>query len=88
MTIAQEPLLLETFGAFDAKTHFSALLERVADGEEILITRRGKAVARLVPAAPPAGEPVADPVAELPSLRAGCTLGGLDWRELRDEGRQ
>jgi len=39
----------KTVGAFEAKTHFSALLERAEKGEEITITRRGKAVARIVP---------------------------------------
>ena len=72
-------------GAFEAKTHLSALLERVVEGEEVVITRRGKAVARLVPAADAQPD---DPVAELKALRAGCTLGGLDWRQLRDEGRR
>jgi len=33
----------------EAKTHFSKLLERVARGEEIVIARAGKPVARLVP---------------------------------------
>ena len=36
-------------GAFDAKTHLSALLTKVADGEQFVITKHGKAVARLVP---------------------------------------
>ena len=36
-------------GIFDARNSFSALLERVEKGEEITITRHGKAVARLVP---------------------------------------
>ena len=40
---------MERVGAFEAKTHFSALLERVAKGETIAITRRGRLVARLVP---------------------------------------
>lgn len=35
--------------AFEAKTHFSQLLARARDGEEITITHRGKPVARLVP---------------------------------------
>ena len=35
----------------DAKTHFSSLIERVQGGEEILIARAGKPVARLVPLA-------------------------------------
>jgi len=36
----------------DAKTHFSRLVERAAAGEEIIIGRAGKPVARLVPYAP------------------------------------
>jgi prevent-host-death family protein len=35
----------------EAKTHLSRLLARVATGEEILISRAGKPIARLVPAA-------------------------------------
>ncbi|MFP3120223.1 type II toxin-antitoxin system prevent-host-death family antitoxin [Rickettsia sp. R2] len=38
-----------TITAFDAKTHFSKLLDRVSKGEEILITKRGKAAAKIVP---------------------------------------
>lgn len=41
---------MKTVGAFEAKTHLSALLDRVERGEEVLITRRGKSVAKLVPA--------------------------------------
>jgi prevent-host-death family protein len=36
-----------------AKTHFSRLVERAARGEEIVIARDGRPVARLVPLAPP-----------------------------------
>ena len=32
---------METIGAFEAKTHLSALLERVSKGEKITITRHG-----------------------------------------------
>lgn len=35
--------------AFDAKTHFSKILDRASKGEEILVTRRGKVVAKIVP---------------------------------------
>ena len=41
---------------YEAKTHLSKLLDRVADGEEIVIARGGRPVARLVPLAQP-GEP-------------------------------
>ena len=37
-------------GAFEAKTHLSSLLDKVRLGEKFVITKRGKAVARLVPA--------------------------------------
>lgn len=38
-----------TVGAYAAKTHLAALLEEAENGTTITITRRGKAVARLVP---------------------------------------
>ena len=41
-----------TVGAFEAKTHLSRLLDQVAAGEEVTITKHGKPVARLVKAAP------------------------------------
>jgi prevent-host-death family protein len=36
-------------GAIEAKDKFSRLLDRVQLGEEIVITRRGKPIAKLVP---------------------------------------
>ena len=40
-------------GIHEAKTHLSRLLRRVAAGEEIVIARGGRPVARLVPVEPP-----------------------------------
>ncbi len=40
---------MEEIGAFEAKNTLGALLDRVQRGEEIIITRHGKPVARLVP---------------------------------------
>lgn len=42
--------MTKSVGVHEAKTQLSRLLERVAGGEEIAITRRGEEVARLVPA--------------------------------------
>ena len=39
-----------TVGSFEAKTKLAELLDKVEAGETVTITRRGKAVARLVPA--------------------------------------
>ncbi|SPF40334.1 Prevent-host-death family protein [Syntrophobacter sp. SbD1] len=38
-----------TMNVHEAKTHFSSLLARVSAGEEVVIARAGKPVARLVP---------------------------------------
>jgi prevent-host-death family protein len=76
-----------TVGAFEAKTHLSALLDRVAAGEEVIITRHGKPVARLVAAQCIDQARANDAFAKLKALRKGTTLGGLSWKELRDAGR-
>jgi prevent-host-death family protein len=78
---------MTTVGAFEAKTHFSALLERVGRGEEITITRHGKAIARLIPAAGADRVRVDAAIARLKALRKDSSLGGLHWKELRDAGR-
>lgn len=40
---------MQTINIHEAKTHLSRLLEQVAGGEEIVIAKAGKPVARLVP---------------------------------------
>jgi prevent-host-death family protein len=77
-----------TVGSFEAKTNFSALLERAEHGEQIIITRRGKPVARLVPIGSAREGRVSEAMAKLRELRKGTTLGGLSWKELRDAGRK
>ncbi len=77
-----------TCGAFEAKTHLSSLLDRVARGEEVVITKRGKPVARLVPFAKEPPRDLDQVIARLKELRKETTLGGLSWKELRDEGRK
>lgn len=77
-----------TVGAFEAKTHLSMLLERVAAGEEVLITKHGKPVARLVGVQHTDRARVNSALEKLKALRKGTTLGGLSWKELRDAGRR
>lgn len=79
---------METVGSFEAKTHFAALLERVAKGETITITRHGVPVARLVPAS---GRPVRsrdEVLQDLEEFGKGRSLGGITFRQLIDEGRR
>ena len=42
---------METIGAYEAKIHLPQLLDRVARGERLTITRHGKPVAQLIPVA-------------------------------------
>ena len=78
-------------GAFEAKTHFSQLIERAMHGEVIFITRRGKPVAKLVPADTSNNlETAMEAVVRLRSLAKEMNLGQFDWDEwksYRDMGR-
>lgn len=77
-------------GAFEAKNRFGMLLDRVEHGEEIIITRHGRAVARLVPNAPRIDEAQARAALERIRHRAGGAKGPFDWavvRADRDTGR-
>lgn len=73
-------------GLFDAKTRLSELVEQVAQGgDDIVITRRGKAVARLVPIEPESE--VESALALLLSARATSVSGSGSLRDLIDDGR-
>jgi prevent-host-death family protein len=75
-------------GAFEAKNTLGALLDRAEQGEEILITRRGKPVARLVPAGSGFDRVKARRAAAgLLLASRGVTLGGLKLKDLINEGR-
>jgi prevent-host-death family protein len=80
---------MKTVGAFEAKTHFSQLLDRVANGERVTITRHGEPVAQLVPA-----RPARDPSAlkalvdEIKRTRKGRSLAGIKIKDLLHEGHK
>ena len=81
---------MKTLTAFDAKTHFGTLLDRVQSGEEIIITRRGQAVARVIPEGIDRAEDRRNLVAAIRASRDEITEGEkpLSSRELIDEGRR
>jgi len=78
-------------GAFEAKNTLGALLDRVEQGEEIVITRHGKPVARLAPCATTVDREAAK--AALARIRARARAQGaapIPWETLkadRDAGR-
>lgn len=87
-TQTSDPPAAHTLGAYEAKTRFSHLLERVANGEAFTITRHGRVVARLVPDEAAEQERVQSAVDGLLALRGrvkGVSLGeAMEWR---NEGR-
>jgi prevent-host-death family protein len=79
---------MKEIGTFEAKTHLSALLDEVARGAEVVITRRGIAVARHVPPGSPRRTRAGDPIARAKAFAKGQTLGRVPWKKFRDEGRR
>ena len=82
---------MTSVGTFEAKTHLTQLLGRVAKGEKILITNRGRPVAMLVPPEPENRRDVAALVEEMLHFRdeQGPTLGkNLTVRQMIEEGRR
>ena len=80
---------MNTVGSYEAKTHLPKLLERVAHGESIMITRHGQAVAMLVPPQMDRKDEVREAVRKMRELRKGVTLGpDLTIRKLIEEGRR
>jgi prevent-host-death family protein len=85
-----------TVSAFEAKTRFGELLERVTRGEEIVITRHDKPVARIVPEGAQRLEDVRRAVGGLRALQQRIAVRGkgkvsLSDREVRsaiEEGRR
>ena len=74
---------MREIGAFEAKSKLGQLLDWVEAGEEVVITRRGKVVAKLVP--PDRAQAAA---VRIRTMRHGVTLGGeLQLKELIAEGR-
>ncbi|MGA2074872.1 MAG: type II toxin-antitoxin system prevent-host-death family antitoxin [Terriglobia bacterium] len=76
-------------GAFDAKTHLSALLDRVARGESITITRHGVPAAMLVPVGESGRKLTHEEIVEgMRALRRRVKPGTMTVREMAREGRK
>jgi prevent-host-death family protein len=79
---------MRRIGAFEAKNTLGTLLDLVEKGEEIVITRRGKPVARLVREAGRRDVEAARAAAARIRERAKtASLGGLKIKDLINEGR-
>ncbi len=76
-----------TIGAFEAKTKLGELLERVGQGSSFTITKHDRPVARLVGFAEDLTARREAATAAIRAQRRRYTLGGLNARALREEGR-
>ncbi len=79
---------MRTIGAYEAKTHLARLLDDVAGGETITITRHGVPIAELRPARATGRRRPEEVIAAIRSARKGITLGTDSLRTLIDEGRR
>lgn len=77
-----------TIGAYEAKTHLPSLLDEVAQGKSITITKHGVPVAMLVPIKDLPEKQVSQAIAALREFRKGRSLAGTTIRELIEEGRR
>lgn len=82
---------MRTVGAFEAKNRLGQLLDLVEQGEEIIITRHGKEIARIVPTRPVRSrEQTLAAIRRIRERAEARKLGRFDWNEwkaYRDEGR-
>jgi prevent-host-death family protein len=79
---------MTAIGVYETKTRLPRLLDQVAKGKRITITRHGVPIAMLVPAAGSQARPVADVIAELRAFRKGRRLCGLSLRAMIQRGRR
>ena len=80
---------MDTIGAFEAKTYLSALLDRVAKGETITITRDGIPAATLAPVRQVAQKLSHHEIVKaMRELRKRIKPGRMNVREMVNEGRR
>ena len=80
---------MREFQSSDAKTHLPQLLDAVERGETIVITRHGRAIARLVPEHDRRAEEIDRAIADLDALRRlGGTMPLAELQAARHEGHK
>ena len=79
---------MKTIGAYEAKTHLPRLLDEVAAGEHITITKHGHPVAMLTPLPQKKVVNLSDIIEGFRALRQEINLEGLSIREMIEEGRR
>ena len=76
---------METVDANEAKTHLPKLLERVAEGHQVTITKKGRPLAVLVPHDPEESVEIELVIRQLHEFREHNSFSGLTLREMIEE---
>ncbi|HEV8642587.1 MAG TPA: type II toxin-antitoxin system prevent-host-death family antitoxin [Methylomirabilota bacterium] len=79
---------MTTVGVYEAKTQLPRLIDEVAKGARVTITKHGVPVAMLVPAAGVRRVALDDVINALQAFRKGRRLGGRSLRALIAQGRR
>jgi prevent-host-death family protein len=79
---------VRTVGSFEATTHLPGLLDEVAKGATVTITKHGVPVAMLVPVPHSRRRSTREVIEALREFRRDNTLGDKNVRELIEEGRR
>lgn len=79
---------MEKIGVYEAKARLSELIERAEQGAEFVITRHGKAVARLVPARSSGDPEQAAAIREILEFGKTVKAKPFDLREALESGRK
>jgi len=82
--------MAQQIGAFEAKTHFSQIIEKAEKGEDFIITRRGKPVAKIIPFKQEPEMTRAEAMTQLAEMRKlyRGKPGSFNVREAVEEGRR
>jgi len=79
---------MKKVGIYEAKTHFTRWVEKVAEGDSIIITRHGKPVAVLHSYDPVDKTDLKEVISKLRHLRKGKCAGDLSIRKMIEQGRR
>ena len=79
---------MKRVGAYEAKTHLPKLLEQVAEGQSITITKHGVPVAVLSPYDSEKNVDILEVIRSLLAFRESNRLEGLKIRDMIEEGRK
>ena len=77
-----------TVGISEAESHLPNLIERVAQGELITITKEGIPIARIIPVPGQSSPDLSKVIQDLKEFRKGKHLNGLSIRKMIEEGRR